>query len=1119
MSDTRGQEPAAPYTDPLASLRAALRGRYELERQIGQGAFATVYLARDLKHERKVAIKVLTADPTSETGEIRFIREIRLVARLQHPNILPLHDSGHVETLLYYVMPYVSGETLRTRMQRERQMGVTAACNIARETADALAYAHAQGIVHRDIKPENILLSGGHAIVADFGIARAIDVGGVKQLTMTGMGGPGTPAYMSPEQLLGDRGVDSRSDIYSLGCVLYEMLAGKPPFPGKDGFVKRFTERPPHITSLRRDAPPWVDDVLAKALAKDPADRYATASDFVAALSQTVSPLRTPAREYSMRNALVSPPLFDTDPLEEQEISQRLSPSFPAKASNAQQVSHLSTDESPLNRAIASVRQHPLRSTLGVLLPLAVVVIVLAARRGALGAVFGSQPAVDTDRFVIIASPASNQGSATLEGRVADSLYDAFAKWDGAPVVSETKVAETISERGSRANTTQDVLAIARELGAGKAAWVQASGNPARPRVRIHLYDARSGAALDDFAVPPESRDQAFYSGAALRLLGFGNRPQAARGCDDRTRSYRAWRACNAGHISLASWNLADAERAFREAVSADAGYGPARLWLGQVIGWRTPEKRTESYDLVRGTKESALTTRDSLAAIGLNALLDQRFPDACAAYTRLTRLDSLDYLGWYGLGECQAFDSTVVRSNASPSRWAFRSSWHTAVRNYMRALRVEPGAHAILGPSKLQGLLPVASTLTRPGVGASPERTRFAAYPTLESGDTVGYVPYLPKDFAELARTPAADAALRRNVTLLYDYAAGAADRFPSSPQAQEALAHALEARAELGAGPARAPGAMRAIDSAIALVTRNGDADAKSRDVPRLRARKVRIQFKRGEFAAAGKLADSLLLAPAGSAVSEELMWVAALTGKAELAAQHYQPNLRTRTLRGGTVPPNVAVPASKYFMYSALGICGTALTGAREELETALRDYITDDIRQTLRADLAARPTFLSAPCTNGQSALLLPAEGDPVILAQQAFARGDAERTRALLVATAAAQRGRRPGDLSPEFVFQQAWLRTQIGDTTEAETAIDGALGALPTFAAATFKDPGAAAAFGRLMALRAGIAAKKGDGRTARKWAAAVNDLWASADPPLKREVGQIRSLAASSPQ
>jgi hypothetical protein len=309
-----------------------------------------------------------------------------------------------------------------------------------------------------------------------------------------------------------------------------------------------------------------------------------------------------------------------------------------------------------------------------------------------------------------------------------------------------------------------------------------------------------------------------------------------------------------------------------------------------------------------------------------------------------------------------------------------------------------------------------------------------------------------------------------------------------------------------------------MRAIDSAIALVMGGGDADEKRHDVPRLQARKIRIHFKRGEFAAARILADSLLAAPPAPSVSEELMWVAVLTGRADLAAQYYQPYLRTRTLRGGTVPPNVAVPASKYYMYAALGICGESLSSARDDLETALRDYITDDIRATLRGDLSARPVFLSAPCTKAESALLLPAGGDQVILAQQAFARGERQRARTMLIATANAQRGQRPGDLSPEYVFQQAWIRTQLGDTAAAESAIDGVLGALPTFSAATLKEPGGAAAFGRLMALRAEIAAKKGDGRTARRWAGALNDLWASSDPPLRRVAGEVRSLATKSP-
>jgi eukaryotic-like serine/threonine-protein kinase len=279
----------ADSLDPIGPLRAALAGRYEIEREIGQGAFATVYLAKDSRHDRKLALKVLNADPSSETGELRFIREIRMLARLQHPNILPLHDSGHVEAFLYYLMPYVSGETLRAKMGRERHLSIEAATRISCEAADALSYAHGQGIIHRDIKPENILLSGGHAIVADFGIARAIDVAGVQQLTRTGMGGPGTPAYMSPEQLMGDRQLDGRSDIYSLGCVLYEMLTGKPPFAGKEGFVKRFIEAAPRPSSIRKEVPLWLDEVVAKTLARDPDERFGRADDLVRALSHHAS--------------------------------------------------------------------------------------------------------------------------------------------------------------------------------------------------------------------------------------------------------------------------------------------------------------------------------------------------------------------------------------------------------------------------------------------------------------------------------------------------------------------------------------------------------------------------------------------------------------------------------------------------------------------------------------------------------------------------------------------------------------------------------------------------------------------------------------------------------------
>jgi serine/threonine-protein kinase len=283
-------------TDPIGPLRAAVAGHYEIEREIGQGAFATVYLAHDLRHDRRVAFKVLNAGPNSEMGELRFLREIRLLAKLQHPNILPLIDSGHVGTMLYYVMPYVTGESLRHRIQNQGPLPFDAAISIAHDSADALAYAHDQGIIHRDIKPENILLSAGHPIIADFGVARAIDIARVRGLTQTGLGSPGTPAYMSPEQLMGDKEVDRRTDIYSLGCVLYEMLTGKAPFSGEEGFAERFTDHAPLPSAARNDLPKAVDPIVAKALARDPAARYSSAQDFAAALArvqQQTSPTKS----------------------------------------------------------------------------------------------------------------------------------------------------------------------------------------------------------------------------------------------------------------------------------------------------------------------------------------------------------------------------------------------------------------------------------------------------------------------------------------------------------------------------------------------------------------------------------------------------------------------------------------------------------------------------------------------------------------------------------------------------------------------------------------------------------------------------------------------------------
>jgi TolB-like protein len=272
--------------DDLSGLAAALASRFQVERELGRGGMATVYLARDGKHDRLVALKVLRRELAAAIGVDRFLREIQIAARLSHPHIVPLHDSGAVDGLPFYVMPYIDGESLRTRMQREGPLPVASAVHLAREVAGALAYAHAHDVVHRDIKPENILLQDGHALVADFGIARAISAAGGPELTRTGVT-IGTPLYMSPEQIVGDP-VDGRSDVYSLGCVLYEMLAGAPPYGGSTSLAVLASHSVDPIPSLHtRDgtAPEELERVVARALAKLPAQRYGSAVELDAALS------------------------------------------------------------------------------------------------------------------------------------------------------------------------------------------------------------------------------------------------------------------------------------------------------------------------------------------------------------------------------------------------------------------------------------------------------------------------------------------------------------------------------------------------------------------------------------------------------------------------------------------------------------------------------------------------------------------------------------------------------------------------------------------------------------------------------------------------------------------
>src|SRR5574337_319914 len=304
------RNPAESVTDATEQLATALAGRYVIGREVGQGGMATVYQAHDVRHDRQVAVKVMRQQVAVAVTADRFLREIRTTAGLQHPHLVPVFDSGNADGLLYFVMPLIEGESLRSRLEREGPLPVVEAIRLVREVAEALEYAHERGILHRDLKPENILLSHGHALLADFGIARAAGARQEDRLTQTGAS-VGTPAYMSPEQATGETDLGPASDVYALAAILFELLTGEPPFTGPTFeaiLVKRFTQEPPRCARRRADTPPACDAAVARALAVDPALRYPSARAFADALAPGATPEpRAPAAAPPSPSVVVLP--------------------------------------------------------------------------------------------------------------------------------------------------------------------------------------------------------------------------------------------------------------------------------------------------------------------------------------------------------------------------------------------------------------------------------------------------------------------------------------------------------------------------------------------------------------------------------------------------------------------------------------------------------------------------------------------------------------------------------------------------------------------------------------------------------------------------------------------
>ncbi len=1044
-------------TSPL--LHETLAGRYVLKREIGRGGAATVYLAHDVRHERLVAIKILHPELSHALGAQRFLREIKLTASLQHPHILPIHDSGEVKDQLYYVMPYVEGDSMRHRLGGDNRLSIEEAVRIGREVAGALAYAHERGVVHRDIKPENILFSGGHAILADFGIARAINRAHEKitqQGTITG-----TPAYMSPEQAR-DRAFDGRSDVYSLACVLYESMAGVPPFVGETPqklLSQRISRTAPLLREYRHDVPAPIEAVLAKALAMSPDDRFDDARAFSAALSAAVGNSgETLTARVAWRPVSQSPWLW-------------------AAAAVVMTVGAVSTSAG--------------RDQIDVLT----------------GRVDTAQYAIVPFHYIGTTAPADDQEP------VAQGLYAAMREWNGLTLANDIRVHDAL--RASSDSTLKGALAVSRRARAGKLVWGRVWMTADSMRLRAVVYDAIDGTSIREVTLAGP-RDLLATQPSVLRtlaadLLRHGSANAVGRSGDVGTRSLSAWRAYQHGQMELATWRVPKAIEAFEEATTADPDYAHAQVWLAQLMVWRgEPATSWGPHVSAALRNRASLGTRETALVDALRAVQLGQFSDACAAYAELRGQDSLDATAWLGLAYCQSRDPVVTRSAASPTGWVFRGSLASAQRAYARALEISPSSFCAFPFAAIRRLFVVESSTYRDGV--SIDSVQFMGVPDL-IGDSLAYV---ARPFGDLRSTPmqqlapAYDRAVQRNRDVLLGILTTLTRRLPDNADAFEALARVLEARDEISGTPNGGYSALSAIDRARALAT-----DSVQR--ARLGAADVRLRLKLGDFSRTAALGDSILAA--NPTIAGEgalyLAGVAALLGREQATIRYIRASGNSVTLGGAPAVPLLEDALTALFVRASLGACDDSLRAMRTKITTLLESYVSPAKRDEARVGIMSRPTLFAVACFGAASALELVGPVAPVVHIIQTLGGGDTKAARAQLDSIQRLRALSRPGEYSLDFTLTEAWLRATLGDTAAAMKQLDLTLTALPTLTPYIIYDPGMAAAVGRSMAYRAELAAHRGDSGTAALWAGRVLTLWSHGDPSVAPILARMKTLAA----
>ena len=1033
-----------------AGIRTALSGRYVIERELGRGGSATVYLARDLKHGRRVALKVVTADLASTLGAERFLHEIRTTASLNHPHILPLFESGTADGVVYFTMPYVDGESLRDRLDREHNLDFDTTLRIANQMADALRHAHAAGIVHRDLKPENVLIGPeDHVWIVDFGLSRALMSAGDHRLSGTGLA-LGSPCYISPEQAGGESNITQRSDIYSFGCVVFEMLVGEPPYEDHSVaslLAKHLSAPAPSARERNPDVSAAADAALRRAMAKQPADRFPDAETFVNALAGNVGAGVAPAGRPRVRRT------------PDRRRSLRLRPIL-------------------LAAALIAAFLLLLRET---------------DPRAALSDLLNDGPPADSTRFVVLPFTQSADVPVQLAHH---SLREAMAYWDGITLVDQFIVGDAITRQGDSVPSLSAARSIARSLGAGRFVRgdLSVQGDSIVLYAALYAVDNTTAPLVQDrIRFHRDERDLRDYF---IKLADLLLVPQADYAARSTTASLPAFDAYLAGQKALEGWDLQRADSLFSEATNHDPEYGRALYWLAHVRFWLLLDPPEWLHPAQR-----AAALREELPAdqqMQLDALLSlgrADYPAACTQYAQILNEDPRSFAATYGLAECHRRDGMVLPDESSPTRWRFRSSGHRAVLNYKQAFELNPATHRAFRSGRFERLRNAifftAATSLRDGTNAAGEL--FYAAPEWDiAADTLLFHPVASAELPAGNWSPGetTQTALRELRQMFFDVTTVWVREYGRSADALEARATALELM-----GDGRALATLR---DARALA--RGPEHQLNLAISEFWLRlKHAIPRQPAELAGARLLADSILgMTPEEPHTAGRLAAVAALTGRVHAAAR-----LSRMSVSGSPrAPVAVAGDAAALLTFAAAGGPVDSIAALEGPVANAIANWAPPDPDAANREYLC-RAASLSFATYRMDVVGTAACTGDYLVQAQSAYVRGDHATARNDLDKIVRSRGSLPPAHIHVEPLVPETWLLLQMGDSTAARDRLH------PTLSALAFSEPGAiesvaaAASLARALLLRAEIARLAGDNAEARDWAAAFAELWSGADPEL----------------